>query len=508
MSFSQIFQNDLKTIFAPSTPLSYSAVAVFRISGKLAKSAFTILKTSINLEKIEPRKAYFTKIFDENDEILDSCIMIFFSGPKSFTGEDLVEIQTHGSPLITRILCGIFEKQNGFAHAQQGEFSRRALMNQKIDLIQAEGLLKLIHSQTKKQLQVAHKELGGEISQIFNDLRSSIIENLSFIEALIDFPEDDIDNSFYDQEMNFARKVSQIELNIKKNLENLGEKIKKFLSDGEINQKIIDGFEIPIIGKPNSGKSSLLNYICGEDLAIVSELPGTTRDLLEKRLDFDGYLVKFVDSAGIREIDENQNFSKIEQAHIQIEKLGIEKAFKISSKAHLLLILIDSFDFENNNFFDQKIFEEKYDFLKKKEILEKIDSNRVIFVLTKMDNDSCDEVKNFSFLNNENNFRNELIPVSAQSGKGLSLLKNEILKKIKKFFPDSDPVIGSKRQRSILEEAYNLIQFIILNFENFEYIDLLAEEMRKLAILSASLTESISNEEILNSLFSKFCIGK
>lgn len=509
MSFSPIFKNDLKTIFAPGGPMIFSAVSILRISGSEAKKVFNILKTGIKTEDLLERKAYFAKIFDEANELLDSCLMIFFQGPKSFTGEDVVEIQTHGSPLITKLLCEILSKQENFLHAEHGEFSRRALKNGKIDLVQAEGLLKLIHSQTKSQLKLANKELSGEISQIFKNLRESIIENLSIIEALIDFPEDDLDgNEFFEsQNKNFQRKINAIEWQIKKNLEKLIAEIKEFLCDGHINEKITEGFEILIFGKPNSGKSSLLNYICGEEIAIVSELPGTTRDLLEKRIDLDGYLVKILDSAGIRDIEneENQKIFKteIEKSHLKIEKMGIEKAMKSFEKSDLILILIDSNEFTDNH---QNIFFSSNGLKNENIIKEKIKQKRALFVLTKMDNNSCENEIESKFFINEKIV--DFIPISSLKKKGLMLLKSKILEKILEFFPSFPPVVGSSRQRQILKEIFDILKFLIENFENFEYIEIISEEIRKIALLSASLTEVVSNEEILDSLFRKFCIGK
>jgi len=488
MSCSKISFRDNKTIFAPSTPMIFSAIAVLRISGKLAKNVFEILRTNINISSIKERVAYFTKIFDESNEVIDSCIIIFFAGPRSFTGEDVVEIQTHGSPLIIKIICSILSKQEGFIYAENGEFSRRAVKNNKIDIVQAEGLLKLIHSETKSQLSLANQEFYGEKTKKFNILRDEIINIFGMSQALLDFPEDDLDDFDINKDLISKRKISSIELSIKKELEKILSKLKLFLVDSDSNQKIEDGFKILILGKPNVGKSSLLNYLSKEDIAIVSDIPGTTRDLLEIRLDINGYLVKIIDSAGIRDINSDDSNSKI-------EKIGIDKALKKIEESDIILYIIDSNEYSLNSLKNTKILDN---------ILSDIKNKNIIFLLSKSDNDECTNSYDIFF----HSQLYKIIPISSLYQKGLNILNQEIALNISSLFKSNDHLIASYRQKQIISDLILKSEYIIKNFEIFEYFEIIAEEIRSLISLSASLTETILNDEVLDNIFTKFCIGK
>lgn len=481
MDISGIHYLNNKTIYAPATLIGFSGVAIIRISGPKSKEINKIFK--IHKQCFIPRYAHYVSLKDENNQLIDNVLLIFFPGPNSFTGEDIIELQTHGSPAVIKKICEILSKQNDFSLACPGEFSKRALINQKIDLVQAEGLLALIHAQTNSQLLQANRELSGEISNIFSSLREEIIEILAKLEALIDFPEDDLDDSINNNQNQSHRPISKIEQETKNNLYKISQQLNFYLQDNQIGEKIKSGFEIAIIGKPNVGKSSLLNHLIGEELAIVSPIAGTTRDLISTNIDIAGYLIKITDTAGIH------------QSNDLVEQIGIKKAIQTIKNSDLVLIL-----FQQNEYFDNNLSIDNIEINHseiKQLIKEKNLQNRVINILTKMDHHECSQTIN-----------NQIIPISVHQNKGIENLKQHITNKITQLFPVNNPIIGSQRQRQILEQAKERTDFIIQNFERFNYTEILTEEIRNLALEIASLTSSITGEEVLDNLFNKFCIGK
>ena len=339
------------TIFALSTIYGRSAVSIIRISGLNALKS--IERFGIK-KKLEPRFCYFLPII-ANNEVIDNCLIIYFQGPKSFTGEDLIELQLHGSKAIINEVLSYLATIEGYRMAEHGEFTRRAFLNGKLDLVQAEGLLSVIHAETKEQLKQANKEYYGENSKVFQVVRQNILEIFANCEALMDFPEDDIGGS--------------IELIILEKLLCIKQQLSEYLNDNRIGEKIKDGFKIAIVGEPNVGKSSLINYLAKKPIAIVSDIPGTTRDLVRVSLDISGYAVELIDTAGIREAED------------EIESIGVDLARGIILEADLILILVTK---ENLDSYQNFIS----DFDEKKHILI---INKIDFASDDTDHDAMEE---------------------------------------------------------------------------------------------------------------------
>ncbi len=308
------------TIYALSTGPGISGLAVIRISGPECK---LILKKMTNSSDLEPRVATLKKINKINtNELIDQGIIIWFPGPESYTGEDMLEFHVHGSRAVIKSIHTSISKIENCRLAEPGEFTKIAFQNGKINLLKAESIADLIASETEIQRQQAIKIMSGKSSKKFNELREKLLKSLSNVEAKIDFPDENLpDNILKD---------------IKSSSKKIKEEIQKLLNDQKVGERIREGFKIAIVGPTNAGKSSLLNYISKRDVAIVSEIAGTTRDVIETHLNIDGYPVVISDTAGIRESKD------------EIEKKGIKLALKRAEDADLNLVIIEpkSVDFK------------------------------------------------------------------------------------------------------------------------------------------------------------------
>ena len=278
-----------QTIYALSTVYGKSGVAVIRVSGRNALLSVSKL-TDINIDNIKSRYAYFTNLKSLKGEILDKCLVLYFNAPYSFTGEDVVEFQIHGSKAVISSLVDNLSSIEDFRLAEAGEFSKRAFYNQKMDLTEAEGLADLIDAETSEQQKYAIRQMEGNLKNIYEGWREEIIKILAHLEAYIDFPEEDIPQNIIDNMTNTVFKLS--------------EAIKNHLNDNNLGERLKEGFRVVIVGPPNAGKSSLLNAIAKREAVIVSDIAGTTRDSIDIHLDLGGYPIIFTDTAGIRETNE------------------------------------------------------------------------------------------------------------------------------------------------------------------------------------------------------------
>ena len=442
------------TIYALSSGPGLSGIAVIRISGPDTKK---VLQNMTYLRLPKAKVATLRKFKNpETNDLIDEGILLWFPSPESYTGEDMAEFHVHGSKAVVEAMHSSLSKINGCRLAEPGEFTKIAFQNGKINLLKAESISDLISSETEIQRRQAIKIMSGKSSDKFNSLRQKLLKILSNIEAKIDFPEDDLPDDILNNILLEAKNVRQ--------------EIEKILNDQKVGEKIREGFKIAIIGPVNAGKSSLLNYLSKRDVAIVSEIAGTTRDVIETYLNLDGYPVIISDTAGIREsIDE-------------IEKKGIKLALEKAENADLNLIVLEPKSVNLSHFLNDDV------------------SKNSIFVINKMD-------LGIDKFNNELKKYNP-IQISIKEEKNLDKLVNLIKENLKNKFISSEEIfITRQRHRMNLEECVACLK----NFEEKntkEDFDKAAEDLRLATRYLGMIVGKVDVEEILGSIFNDFCIGK
>jgi tRNA modification GTPase len=442
------------TIYALSTGPGVAGIAVIRISGPETKFVIEQL-TKKTLPK--PRVATLRKINKINtSELIDEGIILWFPGPESYTGEDMAELHMHGSKAVIDALHTCISGIENCRLAEPGEFTKLAFQNGKINLLKAESVADLISSETEIQRQQAIKIMNGKSADQFNYLREKLLKILSHVEAKIDFPDEDLPNDILEE--------------IKKSSDNVIIKIEKILNDQKVGERIREGFKIAILGPTNAGKSSLLNHLSNRDVAIVSEIAGTTRDVIETHLNIDGYPVIVSDTAGIRE-------SKNE-----IEKKGIKLSLNRAEEADLKLVVVDA---KNLDFTD---------------VLKGLLDQNAILVINKSDllkGNIDPEIKKLNHV---------LISIKE------NLNIDELILKIKnnlknKFITSDDILITRERHRQHLEQCLEHLK----NFNKkneVEDFDKAAEDLRLATRHLGMIVGKVDVEEILGSIFNDFCIGK
>jgi len=442
------------TIYALSSGSGTSGIAVIRVSGKETSSVIKLL-TKNHLPT--PRVATLRKINNINtSELIDEGIIIWFPGPNSYTGEDMAEFHVHGSKAVISELQKCISKIKNCRIAEPGEFTKRAFQNDKINLLKAESIGDLIYSETEIQRKQAIKIIQGRSEHIFNELREELIKILSYIESKIDFPDEDIPKNILEE----VKKISEKSLM----------KIKKILDDQKVGERIREGFKIAIVGPTNAGKSSLLNYLSNRDVAIVSEVAGTTRDVIEVHLNIDGYPVIVSDTAGIR------------QAKNEIEKKGIKLALKRAEEADLRLVVIEPKNLDFTGF-----------------LKDLFDENSILVI------NKCD-LKKFEI--SDQLKKTNPIKISIKNNDNIDKLISEIKNKLKnKFITNDDVLITRERHRQHLEQCmYYLTEFN--KKKEIENYDLAAEDLRLATRHLGMIIGKVDVEEILESIFNHFCIGK
>ena len=442
------------TIYALSTGPGISGIAIVRVSGEDTKK---VIKLLTNADLPKPRVATLRKINKINtSELIDEGIILWFPGPESYTGEDMAEFHIHGSKAVIDALHHSISKIENCRLAEPVRFTKLAFQNGKINLLKAESIADLISAETEIQRQQAIKIMNGNSADKFNSLREKLLKILSHVEAKIDFPDEDLPEDIL---KNIKKISNEVILNIK-----------KILDDQKVGERIREGFKIAIIGPTNAGKSSLLNHLSNRDAAIVSEIAGTTRDVIETHLNIDGYPVVVSDTAGIRD-------SKNE-----IEKKGIKLALDKAENADLKLIVIDA---KNIDF---------------KGVLKELMDENAILVVNK--SDLLKEDLNFEIKNYEH------VLISVKNNLNVEDLILKIKNKLKnKFITSEDILITRARHRQHLEQSLNYLK----NFEEkneAEDFDKAAEDLRLATRHLGMIVGKVDVEEILGSIFNDFCIGK
>ncbi|PCJ25469.1 MAG: tRNA uridine-5-carboxymethylaminomethyl(34) synthesis GTPase MnmE [Rickettsiales bacterium] len=456
----------MDTIFAQCSARGKAGVAVFRISGEKSIESLEKLigaKTS----KLKARQLYFRKIYHPvTKQLIDEAMVVFFSGNSSFTGEDSVEIHTHGSLAVIKMLNEVLESMPDLRLAEGGEFSRRSFLNGKMDLTAAEGLADLIDAETELQHKQAINQLGGGLEALYEQWRAELLALISLLEAYIDFPDEDIPEETLQQ--------------VKKSVENLINKIKAHLDDNNRGERLRSGLKLAILGKPNVGKSSLLNYLMRRDVAIISNIAGTTRDVIEGHLDIGGYPIILQDTAGIH--DGSSDLIEIE---------GIERAKKISQNSDIKIIMYDIAETAGLRALEEK---DNVDYFS-----QLVDENTII-LLNKTDISEINETTTPSQIHGKTP-----IKVSVKKNMGMENLMNSIISIAEKIAKPSDsPQITRARHRVQLEQALESLTRFSLNDD----LVLATEDIRISIRALCGITGKITVDEILGEIFSNFCIGK
>ncbi len=421
-------------IFALATQRGKSGLAVFRVSGK---GSHKLIKSISSKKKFKTNFSSLNKILDGNN-IIDQTLTTFFQSPKSYTGEDMVEISCHGSiSVINKITKTLLKKQTRLA--DPGEFTKRALMNDKLTVLEAETINDLVNAETENQRKMVIGNLSGNLDKFVNEISNKLKKLLADIEAIIDFADEDLPKEIYK--------------NIKEQNRNIIKKIENIIKKSSLSRKIFSGFTITIIGKPNTGKSSFINYINNKEVSIVTSIPGTTTDLVSSSLEIQGDKYTFIDTAGIRKY---KNL---------IEKIGIERSLESAEKSDLNIVFLKNNEKKNYSKIKSKIFvKSKYDTNKKKV--------------------------------------NGAHSISSLTGHGIESLIKTISTKLKKK-PISGTVFSRERHIENLNKS-----LILLKLLDLKEIDIAAENVRRSIIYIEGINQKFDIEKILDIIFSDFCIGK
>ena len=432
--------NNNDTIFALSSGHGKSGVAVIRISGENLGDIFARF---VNKTDGKPRHAYFTNLRDNAGELIDQCLVIYFPAPHSFTGEDVIELHTHGAPAV---ISAVFEYLSSLnmRMATPGEFSRRAFYNNKMDLADVDGLAALLDAQTDIQRKHALQSMLGRDSEIYNTWRGSMVEISAFAAAMLDYSPDDL--------------PANIGETIQKRTQKLYDEIGAALQGYRASRAIRGGINVALVGETNVGKSSIFNYMVGSNRAIVSDIAGTTRDVVSSTVDIDGYMVNLADTAGIRETTD------------EIESIGIERTKNEIENADIVIRV-----FAPDNF-----------------VTDTFNQNEIVLI-NKADTIKTHEIKS-------------VIYTSVKTGLGMDVFMDTLHKKIHEMFDgrESDLSINA-RTKSLLETAHNELSHAIRAGDNY---DIFAEHTRRASDAIGKILGTITANEILDMTFGQLCLGK
>ena len=458
----------MSTIAAISTATGAGGIGIIRMSGKECFSILEKIFNPIKKESIDQIKGYTMKyghiVDSKTGEKIDEVLVSYFKSPKSYTTENMCEINSHGGTVVER---RILEQclANGAELAEPGEFTKRAFLNGRIDLCEAEGIIDLINSKTESEAKASIKQLEGNLSKKINEIKEKILDIMADIEASIDYPE-------YDIEETTNEKAKRIIIKIKEE----AEKLEKSFDTGKI---LKDGIKTAIIGKPNAGKSSLLNAILNEDRAIVSEIEGTTRDTIEEYINIKGITLKIIDTAGIRKTAD------------KIEEIGVNKAISLAEDSDLIIAIFDNTrDLEEE---DEKI-------------LDLIKDKKAIILLNKVD------VKNSTLENNDKikSLNKPVVKISAKNNEGIEELYNTILNmfEINEIEISDGNVITNIRHKNQITKAISALDGALNTIESKMPVDILAIYLKQTLEEISSITGDNVSQDIIDEIFAKFCLGK
>lgn len=457
------------TITALATPHGSGAIAVIRLSGP---KAIEIVEQNFFSKALKPKSLSGKKshtahfgIIAENGLIIDEVLVTVFRQPNSYTGQESVEVSCHGSVFIQQQLLQLFLKR-GARMANPGEFTLRAFMNGKFDLSQAEAVADLIASNSGLSHQIAMQQMRGGFSDKIKILRDHLISFASLIELELDFSEEDVEFANREDLMKLVQTITGI--------------ISKLISSFEVGNVIKNGVPVAIVGKPNAGKSTLLNVLLEDDRAIVSEIPGTTRDTIEDEMVIDGVMFRFIDTAGIRTTTD------------VIEQIGVNKAFEMIRKSAIVIYLFDVHELSAGDLRTEL-----------QTIKEHIANSQLLVVGNKMDTEDVNELRE------EYKESGEIIYISAKNEKNIAELKSRLVMLFDaRTVSTTETVVTNARHAASLNSANEALHKVMEGLKNNIAGDLLALEIRYALNELGNITGEVTNEDLLSSIFTKFCIGK
>lgn len=467
-TLSEMFKME-STICAPATPQGIGAIAIIRLSGpdtfRIIGNVFQPSKSGLRVEDMKSHTVHLGNFHDE-DEIIDEGLLTVFLAPHSYTGQDVAEISCHGSRYIQNTLLALLMK-HGAVMAKPGEFTLRAFLNGKMDLSQAEAVADLVNAEARLAHQLAIRQMRGGFSSEIQQMRQKLIDFTSLIELELDFPEEDVE---------FANREHLLEL-----LCEIREKLHNLIESFRYGNVIKHGIPVAIIGKPNVGKSTLLNALLNEDRAIVSEIPGTTRDSIEDTMVIEGITFRFIDTAGLRQSEE------------PIESLGIEKTYEKINQARIILYVFDV-----NQSTIEEIKENLEDF---QQHLTNFDK-KFILVANKIDLliESPRQFADFVEL--------DTVFISAKRNENIRQLTDLLVNTVNEQINTDVTIISNARHLEAIQKTDIALQKVESDIKQNLSPDLLSVDIRSALYYLGEITGSISNEEILENIFSKFCIGK
>ena len=450
-----------ETIVAQATPIGRGGIGILRVSGPLA----TDVAQAVLGKCPKPRMADYLPFKDEDGTVLDQGIALFFKAPNSFTGEDVLELQGHGGQVILDLLLNRILKVKGVRIARAGEFSEQAFLNDKLDLAQAEAIADLIDATSEQAARSALKSLQGEFSHKINALVDNVIYLRTYVEAAIDFPDEEID----------FLADGKIEAKLNEIITQLAH-VRQEAKQGSI---LREGMKVVIAGKPNAGKSSLLNALAGREAAIVTDIAGTTRDVLREHIHIDGMPLHIIDTAGLREASD------------EVEKIGIKRAWDEIEQADHVLLMIDSNESQADHFQQEWA-----------EFLAKLPKNIPVTVIR----NKVDLTGETESLVQTDNFT--VIRLSAQTKVGVDLLREHLKKSMGYQSSTEGGFIARRRHLVALETAADHLQRGHIQLTQFYAGELLAEELRMVQNALSEITGQFTSDDLLGNIFSSFCIGK
>ncbi|NPA10914.1 MAG: tRNA uridine-5-carboxymethylaminomethyl(34) synthesis GTPase MnmE [Epsilonproteobacteria bacterium] len=437
------------TITAIATPNGVGAISIVRVSGK---KALEVAKTLTKKDSLTPRRATLAKVYDSKSELIDLALVIYFQAPNSFTGEDVVEFQCHGGAVVSKMILEEILKIEGVRLANPGEFSKRAVINGKIDMSEAEAIAKLIQTRSKEGAKLLAKQLSGELKKFVDEIREKLVEIMAYTEVFIDYAEEDLPQT--------------LGIEIEKRLNYLKEKLTHTLEVSKRREGMLNGYKVAIIGKPNVGKSSILNALLNKERAIVSDIAGTTRDTIEEDIQIGSHLIKIVDTAGIRE------------AKDEIEKIGVKRSKEAVDEADIVIAV-----------FAQNIEKEDKEIL---DIIKNTDKD-VIVVVNKIDINDL-EIEGF-----------DVVKISAKED--ISPLIDRLKSVLDKYTGEDEHTLISTRQINAVKKA---LEYINNSYEFLQTgeLELFSYHIQDAIKAITQITQPFEYDEMLDKMFGEFCVGK